>query len=330
MTDHTRLHTKPFDIRLSTPEDYPALAAIKSVMVPDRPTTAEEYLHEDDIRDPRIRHRRWVVEVEGRVVGEAYYTQLATLYHPCKFVIGGWVLPEFQRRGIGTALYHMITQALQPYDPIYYHVFARGTHPEGIAFLAHRGFTEVFRERVSILDVYAFDSGPYSGLEGKLLAQGIVIHTLAELRTDPDHTHKLYDLDWQVFNDIPDLTEPPVRMPYDTWLKETIEHPQIVPDAFFVAVKGCEYVGLSYLYVATGKSSMIYSGLAGVRRGLRRQGIALAMKVRGIAYARQRGYTTLWTSNAVHNQPILALNERLGFVRQYETVEMMKRLREEQ
>ncbi len=316
-------------IRTATPDDYAALAEIRSRMIPDFPATAEEYRHDDLIREPKIRHGRWVAEWDGRIVGEAYHTQLLTLYHPSKFVIGGRVLPEYQRRGIGTALYDTVTRALQPYDPIYYHVFARGTHPEGIAYLARRGYKEVFRERVSHLDVAAFDFAPRAGIEDRLRAEGIAIRTLAELKSDPGHRRKLYDLEWEVYNDIPELTEPPVRMAFDTWIAENLEHPQLIPAAYFVAVKGDDYIGLSYLYTATGKSRMIHSGLAGVSRGFRRRGIALAMKVRGIAYARQEGYATVWTSNAVQNKPVLALNERLGFVKQYDTVEMLKTLREE-
>lgn len=51
-------------------------------------------------------------------------------------------------------------------------------------------------------------------------------------------------------------------------------------------------------------------------RAYRRQGVALALKLRGIAYAKQHAYTTLRTSVDATNTASLALNERLGFVKQ--------------
>ena len=54
----------------------------------------------------------------------------------------------------------------------------------------------------------------------------------------------------------------------------------------------------------------------GVRREHRRQGIALALKLKTIAWAKRIGYSQIQTWNEANNQGMLGINERLGFVRQ--------------
>jgi mycothiol synthase len=76
----------------------------------------------------------------------------------------------------------------------------------------------------------------------------------------------------------------------------------------------------------TGDTSKLATGLTGVRREWRRQGIALALKIAGLHYAREHGYTTVTTSNASNNDPILALNRQLGFVREPWRIHLVKEL----
>jgi len=57
-------------------------------------------------------------------------------------------------------------------------------------------------------------------------------------------------------------------------------------------------------------------GITGVKRAIRRRGIALIMKVRAIIYARENGFLLVRTGNEIGNQPMLAINKRLGFIRQ--------------
>ena len=315
------------NIRLSTVDDYEQIAAIHNIMIPDFHMTADKFVEEDKMRPAKIEYCRWVAEVDKKVVSHAFYTQLLSLYHPNKFVIGAYVLPEYQNKGIGTALCEVVTSSLEQFDPIYYHVFARENLPRGIEFLTKRDFVEIFRERVSHLDVPAFDSTRYVDLENKLSDCGVMFKKLSELDNDPEYKHRLYELDWELFNDIPELNEPPVKPSFDEWLKSSLNHAELRQDAYHVAVKDGEYVGYSYLWGGS-KTGLIHNGMTGVKRQHRRKGIALMLKVLSVKYAKEHGFSILWTSNSVTNPAILAVNDRLGYVKQYETVEMMKRFRD--
>lgn len=53
-----------------------------------------------------------------------------------------------------------------------------------------------------------------------------------------------------------------------------------------------------------------------MKREYRGRGIATALKVRTVEYARGRGYRQIRTENEIHNAPMIAINDRFGFQRQ--------------
>ncbi len=110
---------------------------------------------------------------------------------------------------------------------------------------------------------------------------------------------------------------------FDEWVKWGLNDPTILPDAYFIAVCGDEYVGLSEL----GKdpdNNVLQGGLLGVRRAYRRQGISLALQLRGIAYGREHGHPVLKTCTAIQNAPMQALFNKLGFARDPEWQQCQK------
>jgi GNAT superfamily N-acetyltransferase len=60
----------------------------------------------------------------------------------------------------------------------------------------------------------------------------------------------------------------------------------------------------------------LYQGLTGVRREYRGKGVAMALKLKTIEYAQRHGYAVIKTWNESNNVGMLAINEKLGFVRQ--------------
>ena len=314
-------------IREFSPEDYPAVVAVGNAANPDYPRTEPEWRHEDAMHDPKLRRRRWLAEWDGRVAGFGGYHQNPWQYHPQKFTVFVAVRPEFRRRGIGGALYEHTLAALAEYDPIQLKAHARENDPDSVRFLNRHGFVEQMRDWESRLEVAAFDPAPFAGRVERVLGQGIAIRTCAELENDPARFRKLHTLEGAVEDDMP-AAEPVTHSSFEAWERRVTRSPGFLPDAWSVAVDGSEYVGLTQFW-ASQASPVLYTGATGVRREYRRRGIALALKLRAVEYARRRGAPELRTWNEVGNEGMLSINIRLGFRRHTAAIGFVNELREE-
>lgn len=314
-------------IRDFTSEDYLALAAIhnnQNIMWPERPRTPEAWANADQNRSPKSKFHRWVALEDGQVIGFAYYAWNSWNYPPQSFYIIVEVMPEYQRRGIGSALYDQVIEGLKEFNPPALRADTFAHLPQGFAFLQKRGFCEVFRETPVHLDVITFDFSPYAGLEPKLNAQGIFIKTVRELASDPNRDRKIYDLMCAVDQDVPHEGDGPSPEPdFEDWVGWGLNDPSVLQDAFLIAVHGDNYVGLRDLS-NYGDHEALLGGLLGVRREYRQRGIALAMQIRNIAYAREHGYRLLKDCTAIQNAPMQALFNQLGFVRDPEWQQCQK------
>ena len=309
-------------IRPFTADDYPAISGGLSAVYPDYPGWGDRLRYWDEHRDPKCKLQRWVAERNGRVVAFGGYSQLPWYYHPRKFLLDVVVQPDHQLQGIGSALYNHVMDAIHPLDLLKVsaaEVLEDMTH--SIQFLKNRGFAEESRGWESRLDLAAFDPAPYAGLEEKRQAQRIQIKSLKELEAAPDRNRKLHELSCEVERDVPS-TEEYTPISYEHTVEYLRNNPDLLPEAYFLAVDQGEYTGLSNLLAGGGDH--LYTGFTGVRRPYRRKGIATAQKVRGIAYAKEHGFAIIRTGNDSTNSGMLAVNERLGFVRQLAWISFVK------
>jgi ribosomal protein S18 acetylase RimI-like enzyme len=325
-TDRIELTGEYMQIRDFTPEDYPALVAIHAslnIAWPERPRTPEAWAEADRNRNPKTKYLR-LVAVEGeRVVSFASYSHSPWNYPPGGFDINVEVRSDYQRRGIGSALYEYLMEDIQAFNPPALRADAFTNLPQGFAFLQKRGFYEAFRETPVHLDVSTFDSSPYVGLEPKLNSQGIFIKTIRELVSDPNRDRKIYDLMCAVDQDMPHEGDQFTEPNFEDWVGWGLSDPSVLQDAFLIAVCRDQYIGLRDLG-SYGNQEALLGGLLGVRRDYRQRGIALAMQVHNIAYARDHGYYLLKDCTAIQNAPMQALFNRLGFTRDPEWQQCQK------
>lgn len=316
-------------IRDFSHEDYPALVAIHAslnIVWPERPRTPNAWAEIDKNRSQKTKYRRLVAEEGGQVVGFASYSHSPWDYPPGGFYINVEVHPAYQRNGVGSALYDGLMNDIQAFKPPALRADAFINLPQGFAFLQKRGFYEAFRETPVHLDVTTFDPGPYAGLEPKLNTQGIYIKTVRELAVDADRDRKIYDLSCLVDLDVPHEGDGPMLEPeFEDWVGSSLNDPSVLPDAFLVAVHGNEYIGLRDLS-SYGDHQTLLGGLLGVRREYRQRGIAVALQVRNITYAREHGYRLLKDCTAIQNAPMQKLFDQLGFVRDPEWQQCQKDL----
>ena len=315
-------------IRDFTPEDYPALIAVhqsQGIVWPEQPRTPEAWAEADRNRSPKSKFQRWVAVEQGRVVAFASYALNPWNYPPQSFYIDMEVLPEYQRRGIGLALYDQVMEVVQVFNPSALRADAFTNLPQGFAFLQKRGFYEAFRETPVHLDVTSFDPSPFADLEPKLNAQGIFIKTIHELKADPNRDQKIYDLYCEVAADVPHEGDGVPKPDFDDWQEWGLKDSFILQDAYLIAVHNDSYVGLRELG-SYANSEVLRGGLLGVRRDYRRRGIAIAMQLRNITYGREHGYRLLKDCTAIQNQPMQAMFDQLGCKRDPEWQQCQKNL----
>ena len=315
---------RPFEMR---DEDYRSAVVIGNAVWPDYPETVEEWKEMDAKRSKAEQWGRYFAELDGKTIGFAYYSQSIWVNHPGKLSVNVLVLPEYRNRGVGTALWQRLCREVEQFDPLRLRTSSREDYADGVRFALKQGFTEKMRDWESRLDTASLDSSEWKRYSRRIAEQGIQIKSVVELESDPMRDRKLYELEWLVAKDVPS-SEPPAKVPFEEFQK-VWERTNHVTDAWFVALDKGEYVGSTDVWLSKAEPHLLYVGLTGVVRSHRGRGIATALKLRSVEFARQQGFKEIRTWNESNNKVILDINNRMGFVRQPAHIDFVKQMREE-
>ena len=291
--------------------DYQSLADISNAVWPDRPSVPQATKEHDKRRDPKYYFQRLVVESDGEIIASAICGESDWTHVPGKFFTMIQVHPDHQRNGIGTALYDHIVKDLAERSPKIFESHAREDRPEGMGFLEKRGYKRTMRDQVSELVVADFDPKPFGWAADRMAEIGVEIRTLPELEADGvDWKEEMWELEHELLQDVP-TDDPITKQPFDQWMK-WLTHPAHIPEAYFIAIKDGRFIGVTSLWQSLAEKDKLHTELTGVVRGLRRKGIATALKVRAINFACDREARVVRTDNE-ENNPMYDLNFRLGF-----------------
>jgi GNAT superfamily N-acetyltransferase len=219
--------------------------------------------------------------------------------------------PEGAKLNLHARLYEVLLEALEPRRPKTLYAELGERDVTGALFFKQQGFVEAMRHLRLKLELAEVDAVQDEAVEGQLRRHAIVIRTLRDLATDPERDRKLFALRNQLDQEVP-FAQTVTPVPFAWFEARVLHNPRLKDDGLFVATHGERYVGMSALYAGP-RERALHIGLTGVLETYRRQGIAKALKLRTIAYAKRHGYALLRTYNAESNRGILKLNEAFGF-----------------
>lgn len=305
------------DLRPFEEKDYESVVAIANAIFPDRPGTVEEWRYDDEHfdRTKYVQERYVAVKPDAGVVGFAQFEHIPWIFHPRKFGARIRVHPHHQWQGIGTRLWAWEEESLRRHQAIAVRTGLRETMTEGLRFVKRLGFHEVMRMWEARLDVASCDLERFCPHVDQVAASGVRITTLAaERERDSRCLERLYELSTEIGKDIP-LPDRFTPVDFRMFVEYALESPRAIPEACFIAIAGDDYAGYSNLFQPK-VGDWLNQGTTGVRRAYRGRGIATALKVKTVEYAKARGIREIRTENEVNNTGIVAINDRFGFVRQ--------------
>jgi mycothiol synthase len=292
-------------IRVASSEaDLVAVAALFTEITPDDPLTLEE-IRWADATYPGA--SRFLALLDDAPVGAASVGRIYV--YPPDFpdaFAAIVVAPPARRRGIGEDLLVAVSDAARASGKTGLHLRASDARPEGIAFLEHRGFTELERARMVELRLIGLDPPVVEP------PAGIVITSLA---ARPDVVPGVHAVALETFDDIPGGDAPMVAGDLAEFRARDVDRPGVPPEAFMIAIDAAsdEVVGYACLLFVPGSTTVAWHDMTAVRRAWRGRGLATELKRATIAWAIHNGLTALVTGNDEANAGMRAVNARLGY-----------------
>ena len=303
-------------IRPATRADYPAIAAVVSIVNPRHPVTAETLERQTErlLAEPQQPHlMEWVAEVGGQVYGQAVVYHQTGMFHPDRYWAEVMVVPRAQGLGIGGALARVVEEHLRSRGAKEVESGAYEDDGLSLRFLIDRDFVETMRYFDNVLEMEKFDFGAWQ--EQMKLPEGARAVSLAALideRGEKAAVQSFFDAFNEARLDVPRTGEA-TELSAEAFAGR-LEDPNYYREGTWLAVDSTgDVVAVTELWKNDAQPGRLDIGLTGARRAWRRRGLSLALKLRAMQVAHSAGYREIWTTNATTNAPMLALNERLGF-----------------
>lgn len=294
--------------------DYLAVSALASSVSPTVGVVG--HIRAWDNAD-RLARRAWsrvlAVDSGGRVLGFAQQRELAQFPAPGRRLLQIVVAPATRGLGVGHRLLQAIEERARASGG--YELVCSGPEvPATTAWMAEHGYSLIDQEVEMVLEPVLVDMGRLARRRRALLDDGIVIVDLAHLqRTHDDWLERLHALVSGLTADIPTPLGTPPPQSLEDFIHTELEDPAADPRTVWVALQGDHWVAMSELRVSPDAPDPVRQELTGTRRDWRGRGLATTLKLVGLAWSLEQGWTRVTTNTSTANAAMRAVNRRLGF-----------------
>jgi len=291
-------------LAVDSDDEMAAIATLVNAVAPEEPTSVAAMRWGETTYPGGA---RWVAERDGAIVGAA---DVGRIYMYAPDFDAYWatvrVSANERRQGIGGALLGRVQGHARAAGKTHLHVPTNEARPDGIAFLAHRGFEEYERSKSVRLDLAGMIPPTVT------VPDGITITSLADR---PDLVTGVHAVALEAFEDIPGGDRPMDVGDLAEFRLRDVDRDEIPAEAFTIAVDDTDgtVVGYAVLSLLPDPATAAWHDMTAVRRAARGRGVASALKRTTVGWAIRNGLDTLATSNDVDNAPMRAVNERLGY-----------------
>ncbi|MEU6487316.1 GNAT family N-acetyltransferase [Streptomyces sp. NPDC046887] len=282
--------------------DAEAVVAVRRAALPFEVVTEASLRFTVDHAHPAERYRLLVAERDGEVVGTAHCGLAFQSAEPGQAHTTPYVHPGHRRHGAGTLLLRTAEKHVRAHGATALYCWAlEGTG--GVEFAGRHGYRPARSAHFQRLDLvsHPLPEPPDA------LPPGVRLHTAAEWRADP---RPLFEADAEVTADEPSDVGAELD-DYQDWLSRTWHHPLF--DHELSTVVTVDGRVAAFTAASTDGLTRYFSGMTGTLRAHRGRGLARLAKTDSLRRARAAGYTEAFTSNDGANEPMLAVNRRLGY-----------------
>lgn len=287
--------------------DYVRIAALAST-TESEPLTAEELLEERrTMPEGQVLREMVAADDQGFVTGFSRVVRLPW-WRPGRVSL--WVVVDaaLRQRGTGAQLYdEALTYArAQGFDAFETEVM--DNDPPALGFAQRRGFVidrHLFNSRLPLNE---FDPTPFAAVVAAVRQSGIRFFTMADAGDTTEARRRMYEVNRATSLDIPGREQ--TYSTFEQYQRRTYETSSYRPGFHLIAADGDRWVGMAALLPMGDALLNRMTGVIGEYRGRK---IALALKLLAVDLAREHGFPSLVTTNDSENQPMLAVNRKLGY-----------------